>query len=159
MAVVAGSDAVCRAGRQNLVGFNFAVIPAGFLITGLEESAAAAATEVVGSVGGHVDEVFFTHHGFNDKTEVFGHGIAKGFPDELAGILNREFDFPVLVPVGADFQLSFPDPLGVILNDAFDFKIVGNLELLRSEPDREEFVPSLGVEPDLAFKILHGFHL
>jgi hypothetical protein len=159
MAVVAGRDAVGRSGGQNLVGFDFAVIPAGFLIPGLEESAAAAATKIVGPVGRHVDEIFFTYHGFDNKPEIFGHGVAKGFANELAGVLDREFDFPVLVPVGADFQLSFPDPLGVILNNAFDLEIKGNLELLRSEPDREEFVPSLGVEPDLAFKILHGFHL
>ena len=77
----------------------------------------------------------------------------------MAGVLDRELDFEILVPVGIDFEFPFPDPLGVILNDAFDFEIKGDLELLRSEPDREEFVPSLRVEPDLAFKVLHSLHL
>jgi hypothetical protein len=45
------------------------------------------------------------------------------------------------------------------LNDAFDFEVVIDLEFFQSEPDCEEFVPSLGIEPDLAAQILHRFFL
>jgi hypothetical protein len=69
----------------------------------------------------------------------------------LAGVLYREFDFQVLVPVGIDFQLSFPDPLGIKLDDTLYFKVVLNLEFFQSGPDCEKFVPSLGIEPDLGF--------
>ena len=101
------------------------------------ESAAAAAAEIVGPVGVHVDEIFFSHHGFDHKPQVFGHRVAEGFAHQLAGVLNRKFDFAVLVPVGIDLQLAFPDPLGIILNDALDFEIVVDFEFLQSGPDCE----------------------
>jgi hypothetical protein len=158
MAVMAWGNTVCRARGQDLFSFQATILSTSILITGLEKTAAAAAAVVIGSVRGHVDEVFFTHHGFDHKPEVFGHRVAEGFAHQLAGVLNREFDFQVFVPVGINLEFSFPDPLGIILNDAFDFKIIGNLELLRSEPDREEFVPSLRIEPDLTFQVLHGLY-
>ena len=77
------------------------------------------------------------------------------FSNQLAGILNGEGNFQVLVPVGADRQFSFPDPFRVILNDTGNFEIVFNVEFFQSGPDCKEFVPSLGVEPDLTAQILH----
>jgi hypothetical protein len=77
----------------------------------------------------------------------------------LAGVLNREFDFEVLVPVGIDLQFAFTNPLGIILNDTFAFKVVLDLEFFQSEPDCKQFVPSLGIEPDLGFEIIYGFGL
>jgi hypothetical protein len=56
----------------------------------------------------------------------------------------------ILVPVGIDFEFSLPDPLGIILNDAFDFKLMLDVEFFQSGPDCKKFVPSLGIEPDLA---------
>jgi hypothetical protein len=69
----------------------------------------------------------------------------------LAGILNRKFNFKILVPIGIDLEFSLSDPLGIILNDASDFKLVLDVEFFQSGPDCKKFVPSLGIEPDLAF--------
>ena len=70
--------------------------------------------------------------------------------------MYRKFNFQVLVPVGIDLELAFLDPLGIILNDTFDLKIVIDVEFFQSGPDCKKFVPSLGIEPDLAFEIIHG---
>jgi hypothetical protein len=92
MAVVASGNAVIRAGRLYLLIFESAVFQALILEPGLKESAAAAAAIVIGSVGLHVDEVFFAHHGFDHKPKILGNGIAIALADDLAGILNRELD-------------------------------------------------------------------
>jgi hypothetical protein len=83
----------------------------------------------------HIDKILFTHHRFHRVPQVFGHRIPKTLADKLAGILNCEFDFQILVPVGIDLQLSFPDPLGIILDDTLYFKVVLNLEFFQSDPD------------------------
>jgi hypothetical protein len=150
MAVVARRNAVTRLCCQNLVCFEFAVAATRFRISGLKKSAAAAATVVVRPVRIHFDEVFFTHHRFHGISQIFGHRIPKGFADQLAGILNRKFNFKILVPVGIDLEFAFSDPLGIILNDAPDLKIVIDVEFFQSGPDCKKFVPSLGIEPDLA---------
>lgn len=100
VAVVAGRDAVIRFGAQDLVGLGLAVSPTLFLESGLEISAASAAAEVIGAVGLHIDEIFFTHHGFHNISQILGNRVAKGFSDQLAGVLNRKFDFSFLVPIG-----------------------------------------------------------
>ncbi len=159
MAVVTGRDAVMRPGCHDLLEFEPAVSTPGFGKAGLQKAAAAAAAVIVGAVGKHVDEIFFTHNGFNNKPQILRHRISKAFSNQLAGVLNRKLDFQVLVPVGIDFQFSFPYPLGIILNNAFDLKIVRNVEFFQSDPDCKEFVPSLGIEPDLALQIIHGLGL
>jgi phosphoribosyl 1,2-cyclic phosphodiesterase len=100
VAVMAGCDAVCRTRCQNLVGLGLAVCPSLLLESGLQVTAAAAAAEVVGPVGRHVDKVFFTHDRFDHIAQVFGNRITQRFSDELAGILYGEFDLSFLVPVG-----------------------------------------------------------
>jgi hypothetical protein len=135
MAVVAPGNAVVCACGFDLFIFDFAVGQAFFLEPGLQESAAAAAAVVVGAVGLHVDEVFFTHHGFDHKPQVFGNGIPKAFPNDLAGVLHREFDLQVFVPVGVDFEFAFPDPFGIVLINIFDFKVVFQVEFFQSGPD------------------------
>ncbi len=137
MAVVARGDAVGSPGFLDLFGFQAAIMPSGFRITGLEKPAAAAAAVIVRFVGGHVDEVFFADNRFHHKAQIVGNGIAEAFSNELAGILNRELDLEVLVPVGVDLQLAFPDPLRIVLDDALDFEIVGNFEFFQSGPDCE----------------------
>jgi hypothetical protein len=67
-------------------------LPAGIRQTGLQKSAAAAATVIVGPVRRHVDKIFFAHYCFYNKSQIFGHRISKAFADQLAGILNRKFD-------------------------------------------------------------------
>lgn len=68
MAVVAAGNAVICTGGLDLIVFDLSVSQAFFLESGLEESAAAAAAEVVGFVGLHVDEVFFSDNGFHHKS-------------------------------------------------------------------------------------------
>ena len=159
MAVVTWCNAVIGFCRQNLVGFELAVSPAFFRISSLEKSTAAATAIIVRPVRVHFNKIFFTHHCFHRVPQIFCHRIPKGLSHQLAGVLNREFDFQVLVPVGIDLQLSFPDPLGIILNDTLDLKVVLDVEFFQSEPDCKQLVPSLGIEPDLGFEIIYGFGL
>jgi len=63
----------------------------------------------------------------------------------LAGVLDRELDLEVLVPVGVDLELALANPLGIEMDDADNFELVGDVELFQSGPDCEEFVPSLGI--------------
>ena len=132
--VAPGNAVVCTCGFD-LIVFDFAVLQAFFLEPGLQESTAAAATVVIGAVGLHVDEVFFAHHGFDHKPQVFGNGIAIAFPNDLAGVLNREFDFQVLVPVGVNFEFACSDPFGIILVNIFDLKVMFQVEFFQSGPD------------------------
>ena len=83
----------------------------------------------------HVDEILFTHNGFDHKAKVLGNGVAVAFADDLAGILNRKLDLQVLVPVCVDLQFALTNPAGVILIDVFDFKIVFEVEFFQSGPD------------------------
>jgi len=157
--VVAGCDAVFGLGCQDLVGFAFAIGAAFFRVACLEKTAAATATVIVGTVGIHFNEIFFTHYGSDHITQVFGHRIPKGFSYQLTRILYSEFDLALPVPLGADLEFAFTDPLGVVLNDAPNFEFVVNLEFVQSGPDCEEFVPSLGVEKDLTLEIVHRLGL
>lgn len=159
MAVVAGSNAVLRPGCHDLLEFQPAVSTPGFGESGLQEPTTATAAVIVGAVGEHVNKILFTHNGFDNKPQILSHRITKTFANQLAGVLNCKLDFQVLVPVGIDFQFSFPYPLGIALNNASDFKIVRNIEFFQSGPDCKEFMPSLGIEPDLALQIIHGLGL
>lgn len=135
MAVVAGGNAVVRAGGLDLLVFEAAVLQALLLEAGLEETTAPAAAEIVGFVGGHIDEIFFTDDRFDHKPQIVGHRITVALADDLAGILDGKLDLAVLVPVGIDLEFAFPDPLGVILINAFDLKIVFEVELFQSCQD------------------------
>jgi len=157
MTVVAGCDAVGRFGFSYLIKLSSAVVTPGFGIAGLQESAAATATIIVGSVGLHVNKVFLAHNRSDHKTQVLGNRIAQSFPDKLARVLHCELHFQIFVPVGIDFELALSDPLGIVFDDAFGFKVMLYVELFQSDPDCEKFMPSLGIEPDLAPEIIHGF--
>ena len=85
------------------------------------------------------------HHRFDHVAQIFGHGIAETLAHQLAGVLDRELDLEVLVPVGVDLELALANHLGVQLDDALDLEFVGDVELFQSDPDCEEFVPSLRV--------------
>jgi hypothetical protein len=65
----------------------------------LQVSAAAATAEIIGSVGLHIYKILFSHHSPDNISQIFGNRVAKRFSDQLAGVLNRKFDFPVLIPV------------------------------------------------------------
>jgi hypothetical protein len=135
MAVVAAGNAVIRTGGLDLLILEPTVLETLLLESGLEEAAAAAATEVVGAVGLHVDEIFLTHDGFHHEAKVFGNGITKAFAHDLAGILNGELDLQVFVPVGVDLQSAFANPFGVVFVDVFNFKVVLEVEFCQSGPD------------------------
>jgi hypothetical protein len=113
MAVVARRNTISSLGSQDLINLALAVCPAFFRISGLQEAAPTAAAVVVGAVGIHFHEIFCAHNGFNDITQVFGNGIAKGFAYQLAGILNRKLDLAFLVPLGVNLEFALADPLGI----------------------------------------------
>ena len=135
VAVMAAGDAVICTGGLDLVVFNFAISQAFFFESGLEESAAAAATIVVGTIGLHVDEVFFADNGFHHKPQVFGNGVTIAFPYNLAGVLNREFNFQVFVPVGVNLEFAFTYPFGIVFVNVFYFKVMFQVEFFQSGPD------------------------
>ncbi len=135
MAVVAWGDGILSPCGLNLVELYLAIFTALFGKSRLQKTTAAAATVVVGLIGCHINKVFRTDNLFHHIAQVVGYGVAKGFSDQLAGILNGEGHFQVLVPVGADRQFSFPDPFCVILNDAGNLEFVFNVEFFQSGPD------------------------
>lgn len=135
MTVMASGDTVSGSGGLNLLVLQSAVLQPLVLEPGLQETAPAAAAIIVGAVGLHVDEVFLADHGFDYKPEILGDRIPKSFTNNLTGILNRELDLQILVPVGIDLQFAFPDPFGIVFVDVFDFKIVFQVEFFQSGPD------------------------
>ena len=90
VAVVARRQAVISPGFHDLVKFSFAVISPGIGKSGLQETAAAAATVIVRPVGVHINKVFFTDHRFDNIPHVFRHRIAEALSYQLAWILYRE---------------------------------------------------------------------
>jgi len=135
VAVVAGRDAVGRAGFLDLGIFDFAVGEALFFEPGLEEAAAPTATEVVALVRVHVDKVLFADHGLDHKAQVVGRLITIGLADDLAGILDGELDAKLFVPVGVDGQFALTDPLCIEVVDGFDVEIVLDVEFFQSCQD------------------------
>jgi len=101
VAVMAAGDAVVGTGGLDLLVLEHAVLKSLFLKPGLQEPAAAAA-EVVGAVGLHVDEILFTDDGSDDVAQILGNGVTVAFADDLAGILDRKLDFQVLLLITLD---------------------------------------------------------
>jgi hypothetical protein len=103
MAVVTSRNTIIRAGCHYLVEFNFAVGSAFVGITRLQKSTATTTTVIIGFIRGHLDDIFFTNHRFNDESQVVCDFIAFTFANNLTGILYGELDFSVFVPVGINF--------------------------------------------------------
>jgi hypothetical protein len=135
MTVMAAGNAVIRAGGLDLVILKLAEFQTILFKTRLQETAAAAAAIVVGTVGMHFNEIFFPHNRFDHESQVFSNGVPESFTHDLTGILHRKFDFQILVPVGVDFQPAFPDPLGIIFVDVLDDKVMLDLEFFQSCQD------------------------
>lgn len=135
MTVVAASDAVGCASGLDLIVFDFSVSQAFILESRLKESAAAAAAIVVGAVGLHVDEVFFTYNGLHHKSQVVGNGVTIAFPYNLAGVLNRKFNFQVFVPVRINLEFAFTDPFGIVFINIFYVKVMFQVVFFQSGPD------------------------
>jgi hypothetical protein len=135
MTVVTTRNTVVGTGGLDLIVFQFAIGQALFLEARLEKTTATAATVIIGSIGCHIDEIFFSHYRLHHVTQIFGNGISVAFADNLTGILNREFDFEILVPVGIDFQFSLPNPFGVIFVNIFNDKVMFDVEFFQSCQD------------------------
>ena len=135
MAVMAACDTVIRACGLDLLVFYPAVFQTGLVEPGLQKAASAAAAEVVGAVGIHFDKIFFTHNRLDHKTQIVGYGISIGLAYDLAGVLDRELNFKVFVPVGIDLEFAFADPLGVIFIYIFYDKVVLDVEFFQSCQD------------------------
>lgn len=133
--IMTSGNAVIGAGCLDLPIFQPAVFQARFFVSGLQKTAATAAAVIIGAVRLHVDKVFFPHNGFHHETQIFRDGIPVAFAYDLTGILNREFDLEVLVPIGIDLQFVLPDPFGVVFIDVLDLKIMGYLEFFQSCQD------------------------
>ena len=135
MAVMAAGDTVIRAGFLYLLILQPAEFQTLLFLAGLEETAAAAATVVVGLVGMHLNKIFLTYNRFGDKPQIFRNGISITFAHDLARVLNRKLDPQIFVPVGIYFQFSFPDPFGIIFIYVLNLKLMLNVEFFQSGPD------------------------
>ena len=135
MTVVAAGDTVIRAGLLDLLILQPAEFQSLLFHAGLQKTAAAAATVIIGPVGDHINKIFFTDHRFDHVSQVFGNGIAKRLAYDLTGVLDGEFNLEVLVPVGIDLESSFPDPFGIVFINVFNNKIVFDVELFQSCQD------------------------
>ena len=135
MTVVAAGDTVIRAGLLDLLILQPTELQTLLFHAGLQKTAAAAATVIVGSVGNHINKIFFTDHRFDNIAQVFGNGVAKRLAYDLTGVLDSEFNLEVLVPVGVDLEFSFPDPFGIVFINVFDDKIVLDVEFFQSCQD------------------------
>ena len=74
--VVAGGDAIIGPGALDLFKFQFSVSAPGFGKSGLQESTAATAAEVVGPIRRHVDKIFFSDTGLHHEPQIFGDRVA-----------------------------------------------------------------------------------
>lgn len=135
MAIMACSDAVIRACGYDLVEFDLAVLPSCVRVSGLQKASASSAAVVVRLVGMHLDKIFLSHDRLYDVAQIIGHGVTKTLSHDLAGILNRELDFQILIPIGVYLQFTFTDPFCVILVNARNLQICPDVELFQSGPD------------------------
>jgi len=133
--IVTAGNTVVRSGRLNLIVLQPAEFQALLFVSRLQKTTTAATTIVVGPVGLHVDKILFPHHGLYNKAQILGDGIPVAFTYNLAGILDREFDFQIFIPVGMDIQLSLPNPLGVVFINVFNLKFVVNVKFFQSCQD------------------------
>jgi len=135
MAIMAAGDTVIRTGRLYLVVLELAEFQTLFFHAGLEETAAPAATIIIGPVGFHINKVFFSNHRFDHISQIFGNRITKGLAYDLTGILDGKFYFQILVPVGIYLEPALTDPFGVVLIDVLDDKVVLDVEFFQSCQD------------------------
>ena len=99
MAIVTAGNAIIRSRGLNLFVFYFSIGKALVFKPGLQETAAPTAAIIIRPVGLHIHKVFLPHHGFDHKSQVFGNGITIALSDDLTGILYREFDFQLFIPI------------------------------------------------------------
>ena len=135
MAIMTAGDTVIRTGILNLFVLELAKFQTLFFHARLEETAAPAATIIIGPVGGHIYKVFFPDDRFDHIAQIFGNGIPKGLAHNLAGVLDGKFNFQILVPIGIDLELSLANPFGIVFIDVLDDKVVLDVEFFQSCQD------------------------
>jgi hypothetical protein len=135
MAVMATGNAIIRSRGLDLLILQASEFETLFLEPGLQEAAAAAATVIIGTVGRHIDKILFAHHTPDHITQILGNGITITLANNLAGVLDGELYFQILVPVRVDLQFALSNPFGVVLVDVLDLKIVFQVEFFQSGPD------------------------
>ena len=135
MTVVAGCDHVIGAGGHDLIKLDFAIRPALVRITALKGAAAAAATEVIGTVGDHFDVILLAHHRFDHEPQVVDDLVRTGFAPDITGVLNGESGFDILVPVGIDLEGAVFDPFGIQFDNGRKLERMGNLIFSQSFQD------------------------
>ena len=159
MTIVARGDSILSSSLLNLVELYPAIFTTLIGKSRLQKTTTAAATIVVGLIGCHIYEVFFTDHLFNHVAQVIGYGVPEGLSNQLTGILHSEGHLQLFVPIRTYREFPFSNPFSVILNNTGYLKLVWNIEFFQSGPDCEKFVSSLRVEPYLAAQIIDGFCL
>jgi hypothetical protein len=135
VAVMAAGDTIIRPGFLNLFILQLAELQTLLLETGLEETAAAAATIIVRPVGLHINKIFFPNNGLDHEAQILGNRIPIALAHDLTGVLHRKLNFQILVPVGIDLELSLADPFGIVFIDVLDDKIVLDVEFFQSCQD------------------------
>jgi hypothetical protein len=135
VAVMAAGDTVIRAGFLYLFVLQPAEFQTIFLETGLEESTAPPAAIIVGPVGLHIDKVFLSDDRFDHVAQIFGNRIPITLAHDLAGILDRKFNFQLLVPIGIDLELALADPFGIVFINVLDDKVMLDVEFFQSCQD------------------------
>jgi len=83
----------------------------------------------------HFDKILLSDDRLDDKPKIFCNGVAVTFANNLARVLNRKFDFKILVPIGIDFQFSFANPFGIVFVDILYFEVMLKIEFFQSGPD------------------------
>jgi hypothetical protein len=135
MAIMATGNTVIRAGCLYLFVLQPTELQTLFFHAGLQKTAAAATTIIVGPVGRHIHKVFFPDDRFDHIAQIFGNRVAKGLTNNLAGILHGKFDFQILVPIGIYLELTLPDPFSVVFVDVLDDKVMLDVEFFQSCQD------------------------
>ncbi len=135
MTVMTSGYAVIRTCCNDLIEFELAVGTPCLRISGLQETAAAATTIIVGFIRGHLDEILVADNRFNNKPQIIRHCIAIPFSNDLAGVLHSEFDSQILVPIGIHLQSSFTYPFGIVLINGCNFELMVDFEFFQSGPD------------------------
>jgi hypothetical protein len=92
MAVMTARDTIVRAGFLYLFILQTAKFQALLLETGLEKATAPAAAIIIGSVGLHINKIFFSNDRFDNISQIFGNRIPIRLTHDLTGILDRKFD-------------------------------------------------------------------
>ena len=135
MAIMAAGDTVIRTSRLYLVVLQLAEFQTLFFHAGLQETASPAATIIVGSVGLHINKIFFPDDRFDHIAQIFGNGIPITLAYDLTGVLDGKFNFQILVPIGIDLEPSLADPFGIVFIDVLDDKIMFDVEFFQSCQD------------------------